>query len=135
MGFVSATDVQTSEVAFAPTMNQALSEYRGILSRVPSTAPDEESRPEQTISGNVLLIATQIEAGNTVYLLVLDSDPNRTFKASMSLSPELAFTAVGDPVTITFTDLSAVPIDISAFDNTNLSLTASTPPPATPAGQ
>jgi hypothetical protein len=120
IGFVSANSVSTTNVAFGETMEEALSKYRVILARNPSTdAPGEGAMPQQVVEGTVQSFVTRIEGGNTVYLMILE-DPKRVYKASWEVSNELAFTVKGDKVAISYIDVGEVPVDISEFNNKNV---------------
>ena len=121
IGFVNAHDLQTSNVAFGKTKEEALSKYRQLLARNPdSSVPDEGSSTRQTVRGVVKSIATQIQNGNTVYLFVLSENPSRVFKATREVSVELPFIKEGDVVEVVFDDLNQVPIDITSVNDMNV---------------
>lgn len=121
IGFVNAHDLQTSNVAFGKTKEEALAKYRQLLARNPDTSiPDEGSSTRQTVRGVVRNIAMQIQNGNTVYLFVLSENPSRVFKAAREVSNELPFIKEGDTVEVVFDDLGQVPIDITSVNDLNI---------------
>lgn len=75
---------------------------------------------QYTYEGAVKRISTVIDNGFTSYYMMLEGKDN-IFTASSSLSYELPLTQVGDIVTVSYIDDKNGTIDISAFDNKNIS--------------
>lgn len=76
------------------------------------------------INGTVIRVNREILDGNTVYYMVVDTNPKKLLTASAGLSPELVITKEGDRVHIKVNDLGDPIIDMSAFDNLSFDLKA-----------
>lgn len=116
---VPAHDLQGSNVVYSTNKETALSNYRQLLARAPKTDAPEENSLKREVKGTVKEIASQIDNGNTVYLIILNED-KRVFKASKNISLELPFAKPGDSVIISFIDVSNSPnqaYDVSDFSD------------------
>ena len=65
----------------------------------------------------MLRISSHVEEGITVYSILLDSDQNRIFTASASLSAELPITAAGDRVRVEYRENGSCVNGLESFDN------------------
>lgn len=100
--FVSVSNYQI--VGVSDTLAGAEEEYRRLLKesgKLDENAPDI-SAETTTVSGVVTKISSAVINGNTAYYIMLDSD-QKVFIADVSLNDMLPFTAVGDTLTITYT--------------------------------
>jgi hypothetical protein len=79
-----------------------------------------------TAEGNVGRIASELQDGNTIYVIILANMPNRIFKATYNLSDELALTREGDKVKITYEKTSNTLIMAHSFDNLTLAINPAT---------
>ena len=96
--FVSVTNY--SSVGVGETVQDALRDYSNVLSQSGSSSIGSATGELVSAEGNVLRISSHVEEGITVYSILLDSDQNRIFTASASLSAELPITAAGDRVRV-----------------------------------
>ena len=100
--FVSVSNYQI--VGVSDTIAGAEEEYRRLLKesgKLDESAPDS-SAETTTVSGVVTKISSAVINGNTAYYIMLDSD-QKVFIADVALNDMLPFTAVGDTLTITYT--------------------------------
>lgn len=101
----------------------ALRAYKAKMrSKGGSMSVDAMSIEQFEIRGAVLRINKEILDGNTVYYLMVDTQPNKLLTASSGLSPELAVTEVGDKVRVKVDDPGLSVIDIASFDNLAIEL-------------
>ncbi len=100
--FVSVSNYQI--VGVSDTLAGAEEEYRRLLKesgKLDENAPDINAETT-TVSGVVTKISSAVINGNTAYYIMLDSD-QKVFIADVALNDMLPFTAVGDTLTITYT--------------------------------
>ena len=130
--FVSVTNY--SSVGVGETVQDALRDYSNVLSQSGSSSIGSATGELVSAEGNVLRISSHVEEGITVYSILLDSDQNRIFTASASLSAELPITAAGDRVRVEYRENGSYVNGLESFDNlafTQGEATAPTEPEST----
>ena len=113
--FVSVTDY--TSVGNGETIGDAIASYRSVLKNTVGSAPIDTGGEQETVSGKVDRIASEISGGNTIYYVILTEKPDKIFMAVADLSRELALTREGDDVSLTFTKTEKAVIDLTAYDN------------------
>ena len=113
--FVSVTNY--SSVGVGETVQDALRDYSNVLSQSGSSSIGSATGELVSAEGNVLRISSHVEEGITVYSILLDSDQNRIFTASASLSAELPITAAGDRVRVEYRENGSYVNGLESFDN------------------
>lgn len=112
--------VEGANVVFGPNKEKALSLFRASLARVSSNEAPTENVQNKDITATIESISSQIENGETIYVMLLREAPGRIFKANRDRSVELPFTKAGDSVAIRYLDINNspdIPYDISQFNN------------------
>ena len=106
-----------SSVGVGETVQDALRDYSNVLSQSGSSSIGSATGELVSAEGNVLRISSHVEEGITVYSILLDSDQNRIFTASASLSAELPITAAGDRVRVEYRENGSYVNGLESFDN------------------
>jgi hypothetical protein len=120
MALVSVQDYTI--VGAADNLQEALREYKSSLNSVGnSIRPTSDSKLNE-IKGRVLRVAEDVNGGTTFYYLLLNSEPNKLFVASSSVSKELPITQAGDSVTVFYDEAKQSVVDIMSFDNLEIGL-------------
>ncbi len=135
VGMVDARHLSGANVIMAASKQEALAGYAQWLSdnnvqtgKIPVTG-----KPV-TVQGKVLRISSAVEAGTTVYTMLLDGQ-NHIFKAGLPLSPDLPLVQPGDIVQGTYLDTGQQVVTFTSFSDLSLPLGTATPgaTPTTPA--
>ncbi|WP_375558942.1 hypothetical protein ACE193_14515 [Bernardetia sp. OM2101] len=120
MALVSVQDYTI--VGAADNLQEALREYKSSLNSVGNAIrPTSESKLNK-IKGRVMRVAEDVNGGTTFYYLLLNSEPNKLFVASSSVSQELPITQAGDSVTVFYDEAMQSVVDIMSFDNLEIGL-------------
>lgn len=99
--YVSVEDYQT--VGVGETVSEARLNYEKALRASPGNqSVGNTSQDQQTLTGAVQRIGSEMNTAGTVYYLVLAEQPQLLFSIQGSLSDELALTREGDRVTLTY---------------------------------
>lgn len=117
VGLLQVRDVEGANVVFSTTKEDALSQYKQVLSRPSSNAAPTEEKRNSEITGTIKEIASQIENGKTVYLILLNEDHNHVYKAGADVSVELAFAKSGDRVTLSYFETQGPVRDTGQFND------------------
>ena len=113
--FVSVTDY--TSVGNGESISDAITNFRSVLKNTGGSSSIGASGQQETLTGKVDRIASEISGGNTVYYIIIANQPNKIFTAVADLSRELALTRTGDDVTLTYSKSEKTIIDLTAFDN------------------
>lgn len=120
MAFVAVQSYQT--VGVGEDVETALRAYhRALASRGNTLAPDAVVQKFES-EGQVLRIGND---GKGNFYLVIDGVKNKAFAGGANLSIELPLTQVGDHVSVTYNDGGNSTVDMTGFDNLNLSFQVS----------
>lgn len=97
-------DVQRYQiVGTGDTVESAQLDY---IAKLQSSEDVELEQETTTVSGTIARLGAAVVDGSTVYYIRLENDP-AVYTASVGISADLPFVAVGDTVTLTFTRLTA----------------------------
>ena len=121
VAFVSVEDY--SLLGLGETKKEALTSYREALRSKGNLINIGTNLSEEKAEGKITRINQDVQGGTTYYYFTLDTEANKIFTATSSISPELPLTAVGDTVTLTYEDYNEATTDITVFDNLSLSIT------------
>jgi hypothetical protein len=113
--FVSVTDY--TSVGNGESIGDAISNYRSVLKNTGGSSAIDTSGEQETVTGAVDRISSEILSGNTVYYIILREKPDKIFTAVADLSRELALTQAGDSVSLTYTKTDKAIIDLTGYDN------------------
>ena len=113
--FVSVVDY--TSVGNGESIGDAISNYRSVLKNTSGSSSIDTSGEQETISGKVDRIASEISGGNTIYYIILAEKPDKIFTTVADLSRELALTRTGDDVSLTYTKTDKAVIDLTGYDN------------------
>jgi hypothetical protein len=134
VGLVDARHLSGANVIMAPNKSQALAEYAGwLLDNDIQTGKHEPTGAQVTVQGKVLRISSEVEAGTTVYSMLLAGQPQHIFEAGLVTSRELPLVQPGDTVAGTYLDTGELVITFTSFTDLSLPLGSPTPGAATPA--
>ncbi|MDR3551982.1 MAG: hypothetical protein P4L75_02555 [Clostridia bacterium] len=118
--FVSVKDYTT--VGTGETIQDALDDFdRNMRSSTGGSVIGTGSNRSQ-LEGTVVRIASEDQAGTTIYKFTLSEQPGVIFTATYDISEELALTKEGDKVKITYDKSTKSVIPIATFDNENFTL-------------
>ena len=118
VAFVSVEDF--SILGLGETKDEALRNYREVLSSKGNSIKLENDTTLEDIEGTILRISPDVKSGNTYYYITIDSKPNIIFNATSKVSNEIPLTSVGDKVKISFPKGEHGFLDIIEFDNLNI---------------
>lgn len=124
-GLLNARTVQGSDVIFASNKQDALREYQRWIANHGSNAvnPTDINTTKEVV-GHVVRIASEVQAGNTVYSLIIKDEKgelvNRIFTAPSTVSEKLPFTKEGDQVAIRYHDVNQRTTAMTEFNNLDL---------------
>lgn len=98
--FVDALNYQ--RVGIGSSLQSAWAEYHDSTISSPSVeeAPEEDTQPVETITGEVSALQDVVVAGETTYYFTLNNKNEVIYIAPVSLNLQLPFMKVGDQVTI-----------------------------------
>ncbi len=114
--FVSVTNY--SSVGTGETIEEAMSDYQRVLQNDGVTSPDiQTSDFEETLSAEVIRIASEFNGTETVYKMLLEGYEESIFIVPARISDELALTQVGDNITIKYYNNSDLIINVFEFNN------------------
>ncbi|UOO37477.1 hypothetical protein IZU99_09525 [Oscillospiraceae bacterium CM] len=113
--FVSVSDY--TSVGNGETIGDAITNFRSVINQSGGSSAIDTSGQQETLSGKIERISSQISGGNTIYYIILAEKPEKIFTAVADLSPELSLTQEGDAVSITYTKTDKTVIGLSTFDN------------------
>ncbi|MEL4106567.1 hypothetical protein AAFA46_06990 [Oscillospiraceae bacterium WX1] len=113
--FVSVSDY--TSVGNGETIGDAITNFRSVINQSGGSSAIDTSGQQETLSGKIERISSQISGGNTIYYIILAEKPEKIFTAVADLSPELSLTREGDAVSITYTKTDKIVIGLSTFDN------------------
>ena len=106
-------------VGVGNTMRETLMAYKNVYNMADNGINPESITSKKTVNSIVTRIGIDVKNGNSFYYFTVKDYPN-VFVGSSQLSNELPVTRVGDSVRIAFdVDLEQV-IDVSTFDNRNI---------------
>lgn len=106
-------------VGVGNTMRETLMAYKNVYNMADNGINPESITSKKTVNSIVTRIGIDVKNGNSFYYFTVKDYPN-VFVGSSQLSNELPVTRVGDSVRIAFdVDLEQV-IDVSNFDNRNI---------------
>lgn len=114
-----------SIVAVADTISLTQSQYMSRMTATGNNVAFSDEAYSHKLTGTVTRISSNVEAGNTVYYLIINNDENKLFVASYNVSPELPITREGDEVEISYIDTGSEKVTISTFENTKFALPTS----------
>lgn len=109
---VSVSDY--SIVGTGSTLAETKNDY--VTKLIEAGLLDSSGDLSKTVTAPIASIASAIVNGNTQYYLTLEGDPH-LFIVPLSLSQEAVLSKVGDTVTITYPETTALSIEASSFDN------------------
>jgi hypothetical protein len=133
VGMVDARHLSGSNVIMAPNKEQALAEYAQWLSDNDiQTGKISPTGSEVSIQSKVIRVSSAVQAGTTVYTMLLAGQPNHIFQAGLPVSPELPLVQPGDTIEGTYLDTGQTVVTFTSF--TDLSLPLSTPAPGAGGG-
>ncbi len=124
-GLLNARTVQGADVIFTSNKQDALREYQRWIANHGSNAvnPTDVNTTKEVI-GRVVRIASEVQAGNTVYSLIIKDEKgelvNRIFTAPSTVSEKLPFTKEGDQVAIRYHDVNQRTTAMTEFNNLDL---------------
>jgi hypothetical protein len=128
VGLVDARHLSGSHVIMAPNKSQALAEYAQWLSENNiQTGKILPTGAQVTVQGKVLRISSEVQAGTTVYSMMLAGQPQHIFEAGLAISPELPLVQPGDTVAGTYLDTGELVVTFTSFTDVGLPLDAPTP--------
>lgn len=110
--FVSVANY--TSVGTGETIDSALRDFNQVRG---SSGGALTSQPSDTITGEVLRIASESIGESVTYKIILKSSPTRIFTISYDLSNELALTQVGDRVSMDYMDSKTGICTVTGFDN------------------
>lgn len=113
--FVSVTDY--TSVGNGENIADAITSFRSVLKNTGGSSAIDTTGQQETVTGKVDRIASEISGGNTVYYVILQEQPDKIFMAVADLSRELALTRTGDNVSLTYVKTTKTIIDLAVFDN------------------
>ncbi|WP_035694333.1 hypothetical protein [Flavobacterium soli] len=106
-------------VGVGNTMRETLMAYKNVYNMADNGIDAESVTPKKSVSSVVTRISNDVKNGNSFYYFMVKEYPN-VFVGSSQLSNELPVTIVGDSVKISYdVDMEEV-IDVSSFDNLNI---------------
>ena len=114
-----------SIVAVGDTISLTQSQYMSRMTATGNNVAFSEEGYSYKLTGTVTRISSNVEAGNTVYYLILNNDDTKLYVASYNVSPELPITREGDEVEISYIDTGSKTVTISTFENTKFALPVS----------
>ncbi len=118
IAFVSVEDY--SLLGLGETKKEALTNYRDALRSNGNHVNLGGGDDHKELTGTVTRINQEVEGDITYYYFTLDSNVNKIFTATSSISYELPLTLVGDSIKISYEDYDESTIDILSFDNIEL---------------
>ncbi len=113
--FVSVVDY--TSVGTGENITDAIANFRSVISYSDGSSSINPSGQQETLEGVIERISSEISGGNTVYYIILAEKPDKIFSAVADTSPELSLTREGDPVKLTYTNITNTVVDITSFDN------------------
>lgn len=106
-------------VGVGNTMRETLMAYKNVYNMADNGIDAQSVTPKKSVSSIVTRISNDVKNGNSFYYFMVKDYPN-VFVGSSQLSNELPVTIVGDSVKISYdVDMEEV-IDVSNFDNLNI---------------
>lgn len=114
-----------SIVAVADTISLTQSQYMSRMTATGNNVAFAEEGYSYQLTGTVTRISSNVEAGNTVYYLIINNDDTKLYIASYNVSAELPITREGDEVKISYIDTGSKTVTISTFENTKFALPVS----------
>lgn len=114
-----------SIVAVADTISLTQSQYMSRMTATGNNVAFAEEGYSYQLTGTVTRISSNVEAGNTVYYLIINNDDTKLYVASYNVSAELPITREGDEVKISYIDTGSKTVTISTFENTKFALLVS----------
>lgn len=118
VAFISVEDF--SVLGLGETRDEALRNYREVLSSKGNSIKIENDTTVENIEGTILRISPDVKNGNTYYYMTIDSKQNKIFSATSKVSTEVPLTNVGDKVKISYPKGENGILDIIEFDNLNI---------------
>jgi hypothetical protein len=113
--FVSVTDY--TSVGNGESIGDAISNYRSVLKNTGGSSAIDTSGEQETVTGTVDRISSEISGGNTVYYIIVKEKPDKIFTAVADLSRELSLTREGDSISLTYTKTDKAVIELTGYDN------------------
>jgi hypothetical protein len=120
MAFVSVENYQL--VGVGDNVQSALNAYRRVISSKGNAIASDTSVTQQSASGTVLRIGSEVNSGNTYFYLILEGHENKQFVCSSDISTEVVNTLIGDEAVISFDDGGNRTVYAQSFDNLGLDL-------------
>ena len=113
---VGIVNARTGRTVVEPTMLQAVMAYKQYLGQGIGGIVPTGIAALQTLEGEVTRIGSATADGQTVFYLRI-AGSERIFTATAALSAEIAVTAVGDRVSLSYLDTNEAVVPLAAFDN------------------
>jgi hypothetical protein len=108
---------------------QALASYaQWLADHNVQTSTATPSGKTATLQGKVQRTPAATENGTTVYYMPIEGQ-TRIFRAGLALSAKLPLVREGDSVTVSFLDTGQNLVNLTAFDDQSITVSAATPTP------
>lgn len=130
VGMVDARHLNGANVIMEPSKTQALASYAQWLAdhNVQSSTATPSGKTA-TLQGKVQRISAATENGTTVYYMTIDGQ-TRIFRAGLALSAKLPLVREGDTVAVSFLETGQNVVNLTAFDDLSISVSATNATPA-----
>ena len=109
-------------VGVGDNVKDALRSYRSELASKGNAIAPDGAVQNFTQSGEIIRFGMDVRDNKAYYYIVLDNTSGKIFVASSDLSPKIPVTSIGDSVILEFSDGGSGVIDLSGFDNTDISI-------------
>lgn len=127
VGMVDARHLNGANVIVEPNKTQALASYaQWLADHNVQTSTATPNGKTATLQGKVQRISAATENGTTVYYMTIEGQ-TRIFRAGLALSAKLPLVREGDTVTATYLDTGQNVVNLTAFDDVSISVSAATP--------
>ena len=108
-------------VGVGQNIMDALRDYKSVLNNNGNTMALSSGNNLFEVRDVVVRVKSDVKNGNEYYYIILKKQPNKDFIATSDLTNEVVLTNVGDSVLLRFKSGKEGDIDVSYFDNLNLS--------------
>ena len=109
-------------VGVGDNVKDALRSYRSELASKGNALAPDGAVENFVQSGTISRFGKDVRDNKTYYYIVLDTISDKIFVASSELSSEIPVTSIGDSATLEFSDGGSGVIDLSGFDNNDISV-------------
>lgn len=121
---VAFVRVDNLQVAYGKSVHEAYRAYQKVLSGAGQQEALGTEAVRESVLGQVLRIAFDVQDGDTVYYIQV-SGFNHLFTGGSELSPKLPVTLIGDTVAIKYIASGEDVVPMLSFDNTAIELVSS----------